>query len=244
MKYLINDVEINYINYGNKKGTNVVLLHGWGQNIEMMKPIGDGLEKDYNIYIIDLPGHGSSLEPKFAWRIIDYVNALNAMFKDLKIKKPVLVGHSFGGEVSLLYSSMYEVEKVVVLDSPFRPIIKKLSLKTKVLKLAKKVPGLNKLEGFAKKHMGSTEYRTATPIMREILVNSVNTDLTDEVKNIKVPTLIIWGTNDDTVPIEDAYDLEKLIDDAGLIPYEGCTHYAYLERLGQTINILKNFIGG
>ena len=29
-----------------------------------------------------------------------------------------------------------------------------------------------------------------------------------------------------------------------LIPYEGCSHYAYLERIGQTINILKNFIGG
>lgn len=244
MKYLVNDVEINYINYGNKSGRDVVLLHGWGQNIEMMKPLGDGISSEYNIYIIDLPGHGNSSEPKFAWRLIDYAEALNKMFKELKIKKPVLVGHSFGGEISLLYSSMYEAEKVVVLDSPFRPIIKKLSLKTKILKTAKKIPVLSKFENFAKKHIGSTEYKMATPIMREILVNSVNTDLTDEVKKIKIPTLIIWGTNDDTVPLEDAYALEKLISDVGVIPYEGCTHYAYLERLGQTINILKSFIGG
>ena len=34
---------------------------------------------------------------------------------------------------------------------------------------------------------------------------------------------------------------EKLIKDSGLVVYEGCTHYAYLERLGQIINVLKSF---
>ena len=244
MKYLYKDMEINYTNYGNEKGKDVVLLHGWGQNIEMMRPVGNGLDKNFNIYIIDLPGHGNSSSLTQPLQIIDFVEILKEMFKDLKIKKPILIGHSFGGEVSLLYSSKYDVEKVIVFDSPFRPIIKKLSLKTKLLKFAKKIPGLNKLENFAKRHMGSEEYRSATPVMRETLVNSVNTDLTEDMKKIKVPTLIIWGTNDDAVPLEDAYDLEKLIKDAGVVEYEGCTHYAYLERLQQTINVLKNFLGG
>ena len=43
---------------------------------------------------------------------------------------------------------------------------------------------------------------------------------------------------------ENAFKLEKLIKDCGLVEYEGCTHYAYLERLGQTINIINSFIGG
>ena len=244
MKYKINDVEINYVNYGNPKGQDVVLLHGWGQNIEMMKPIGDNLDKLYNIYIIDLPGHGLSSEPTYGWQLIDYVEALNRMFRTFKIDKPILVGHSFGGELSLLYASLYEVSKVVVLDSPFRPIVKKLTLKQKMFKTAKKIPLLNKLENFAKKHTGSLEYRNATVIMRQILVNSVNTDITNELKNIKVPVLIIWGDLDDTVPIEEAYELEKRIKDAGVVVYEGCTHYAYLEQLGKTINVLKSFIGG
>ena len=65
-----------------------------------------------------------------------------------------------------------------------------------------------------------------------------------DVKKITSPTLIIWGELDDTVPLEDAYALEKLISDAGVVVYDGCTHYAYLERLNQTINILKSFLGG
>ena len=90
--------------------------------------------------------------------------------------------------------------------------------------------------------MGSTDYRNASPKMREILVKHVNTDISDKVSKIKCPTLLIWGTQDEAVPYEDAQELEKLIKDAGLVTYEGCTHYAYLERLQQTINVLKSFI--
>ena len=106
----------------------------------------------------------------------------------------------------------------------------------------KKVPGLNKLEGFAKKHIGSTDYRNASPLMREILVNTVNLDITEEVKKIKCSTLIIWGTLDDAVPVERAYELEELIQDAGVVVYEGCSHYAYLERIQQTINVVRVFL--
>ncbi len=75
------------------------------------------------------------------------------------------------------------------------------------------------------------------------MVEHVNLDITEEVKKIKCPTLIIWGTLDQEVPIDRAYELEKLIKDASVIPYEGCTHYAYLERLDQTIRVLNSFIG-
>lgn len=108
----------------------------------------------------------------------------------------------------------------------------------------KKVPLVNKLEKFAKKHIGSTDYRNASEMMRKILVETVNLDITDCLDKILVPTLLVWGTNDEAVSIELARKLEKLIKDCGLVEYEGCTHYAYLERLGQTINIINSFIGG
>lgn len=240
----INNVNVNYINYGNEKNDTVVLLHGWGQNIEMMKPIGDNLSKEYNILIIDLPGYGSSDEPDFAWTVYDYVDMLHKLLDKLKIKNPILVGHSFGGKISLLYASMYNVKKLVLFGSPFKKEVQKASLKLKVLKTLKKVPVINKLEGFAKKHIGSTDYRNASPIMREILVGTVNLDIEEDVKKITCSTLIIWGELDEAVPLDRAYDLEKLINDSAVIVYEGCTHYAYLERLGQTVNILRSFLGG
>lgn len=241
--YKTNNVNINYIDYGQEKGEAVILLHGWGQNIQMMSPIGDSLSKDYRVIIVDLPGHGSSTEPTYPWVVEDYVEAIKKLLDELKITNPILIGHSFGGKISLLFASKYKVKKLVLFGSPFKKEIKKLSLKTKILKTAKKIPVVNKLEGFAKKHIGSTDYKNASEIMRKILVNTVNYDIKSEVSKIKCPAIIIWGSLDDQVPIEDAYELEKLIPDSAVIEYEGCTHYAYLENLGQTINVVRSFLG-
>ena len=239
----INGLDINYISYGKKGSKEIVLLHGWGQNIEMMRPVGDNLEKDYHITIIDLPGFGGSEEPKYVWKIFDYVEMLHQLFGELGIKKPILMGHSFGGKISLLYASKYPVEKLVLFASPFRPGLKKIPLKTKILKMLKKLPGMNHIAEKAKKHIGSVDYRNASPLLRAIMVDHVNLDITEEIKKINVPAILIWGDKDLAVPIDEAYILESLLDDAAVILYEGCTHYAYLERLNQTINVLNSFIG-
>lgn len=239
----IKGVHVNSITYGNPQGQDVVLLHGWGQNIDMMKPVGDALQKDYLITIIDLPGHGLSEEPETAWQLDDFVEMLKQLLDELKIKKPILIGHSFGGKISLLYASRYPVEKLVLFGSPFKKAIKKETAKMKLLKSLKKVPILNQFEEYAKKHIGSTDYRNASPVMRKIMVNHVNLDITENVKKITCPTIIIWGTRDEAVPLSDAYELASLLDDAAVIEYEGCTHYAYLEDLGRTVRIIKNFIG-
>ena len=239
----IKDVKVNYIDYGEGKNT-IVLLHGWGQNIEMMKPVGDRFKKNNRIIIVDLPGFGMSDEPNTIWSLNEYVECIKELLESLEINNPILIGHSFGGKISLLYASKYKVDKLVLFGSPFKQEIKKLSLKTKILKFLKKVPIINKLEGFAKKHIGSTDYRKASEVMRKIMVEHVNLDIEEEVKKIKCPTLMVWGTMDQEVPVERAYELEKLIEDAGVVTYEGCSHYAYLERLEQTISVLKSFIGG
>ena len=240
----IKDVNINYIQYGNPKGKDVVLLHGWGQNIEMMNPIGKGLQKDYRITILDLPGFGKSGEPTYGWTIYDYYEMLCEFLKKLKIKNPILVGHSFGGRISIIYSAKEKTEKLVLLSAPYKKSTKKNSIKIKILKFLKKIPLLKNLEDYVKTKVGSRDYRDASPTMRRILVNTVNEDLTEYLKQIDVPTLLIWGDNDTAVKVEDAKEAEDMMKDAGLIIYEGCTHYAYLERIDQTINVLKSFFVG
>ena len=239
----INNSYVNYVRYGKIGEKTIVLLHGWGQNIEMMRPIGEHFVKTNDIIIIDLPGYGESSEPNFAYSVEDYADCIHNLLEELGVKKPILMGHSFGGKISLFYASKYEVEKLVLFASPYCPEKEKISLKVKILKSLKKVPILNKLEGTVKKHIGSTDYRNATVIMREILVKTVNLDITNEVRKIKAPTLLIWGDLDTAVPLKRAYELEKLIKDAGVVVYEGGTHYAYLEFLLPVCKVLKNFLG-
>lgn len=240
----IKGININYVEYGNESGDPIVFLHGWGQNINMMKPLANLLSKEYKIVIVDLPGHGQSDEPPFAWTVFDYSDAIKKLLDELGIKKPNLVGHSFGGKISLAYASNYEVKNLVVLGSPFKAEKNKQSLKIKILKALKKVPILNKFEEFAKKRIGSEDYRNASPIMRQVLVNTVNLDISGNVQKIKCPTLIVWGDLDEAVPVSHAYELEKLITDAGLVVLEGATHYAYLEHVSQVANMIRSLVGG
>ena len=240
MKIKIKDIDINYIQYG--EGKDIVLLHGWGQNIAMMQPLGDKLQKNYRITILDFPGFGESSEPKTELNIYDYNEILEMLLKKLNIVNPIIMGHSFGGRVAIVHSSKNEVEKLVLFGSPCIRKEQKTTIRLKVLRSLKKVPGLNKLENFAKKHIGSRDYKNASEMMRKILVNTINQDLSNEAKLIKCPTLLIWGDTDDEAPLEDAKELETIMKDAGLIVFPNSTHYAYLENLNQVIRILKEFL--
>lgn len=234
---IIKGIRVNYITYG--EGEDVVLLHGWGQNIEMMKPLGNKI-LNKRITIIDLPGFGLTEEPDFAYSVYDYVDLLHELFTSLKIKKPSLVGHSFGGRLSIIYASKYETKNVVLFGSPcVRHEYK--SLKQTILKKLKNIKLLSPLASIMKKYIGSADYKNSSSIMREVLVKTVNEDLSECAKKIKVPTLLIWGDNDEAVPVSDAKLIEDLIEDSALITLHG-THYCYLENLIHVTNILNNFL--
>lgn len=237
------NVNVNYEYINNKSKNTLVFLHGWGQNIQMMLPIANAFTKDNNVLVVDLPGHGKSTEPEYPWELEHFVDMLHELFESLKIKEPILIGHSFGGKLSMIYASKFKVKKLVLLSSPYKGEYKKIPLKVKVLKALAKVPGLKGIANYFKKHMGSTDYKNASPIMRGILVKHVNYNAEDNLKKIDVPTIVIWGTNDTTVKIEQAYEIEKLVKDCAVIPYEGLGHFAYFDNPNQTINIIKSFIG-
>ena len=237
MKKVLKGINVNYVQYGN--GKDVVLLHGWGQNIEMMQFIGDRFSDKYKITILDFPGFGESEEPKEEWTVGDYVDLLHELVLSLEIKNPIIVGHSFGGRVGIKYASKYDVEKLVLMGAPCF-YDQQLDLKTKVLKGLKKLPGMNSFGEFMKKYIGSTDYKNASPMMRKILVNVVREDLSEDAKKIEAPTLLIWGTNDEAAPIEEARRLEKILKDGALIELPG-THYAYIENLDRVVSILDNF---
>lgn len=237
----IGGLKVNYLDYGNKKGQAIVLLHGWGQNIEMMNMLGKPFSKDFRIIVIDFPGFGDSEEPKEVMGVGEYTKLVEDLLLTLNIKNPIIIGHSFGGRVAVKFASRNETSKVVLLSPALRSHDKK-GLKSKILKSLKKVSALKGLEDWAKNHIGSRDYRNASPMMKKVLVKTVNEDLSSDATKIKAPVILIYGDQDLEVPTEDTLLYEKLIPDCGLILYEGCTHYAYLERVNQTINIIDNFI--
>ena len=79
---LIDDIELYYEKYGNK-GKKVLMLHGWGSNIDLFAPVIGFAKKKYHVVAMDMPGFGKSDEPKEPMNVDDYVNFVLDFVKTL-----------------------------------------------------------------------------------------------------------------------------------------------------------------
>lgn len=253
MNINIDDLNINYKLLGENNSNTIVILHGWGASIESFNPVSNYLSKNNKVYVIDLPGFGSSDEPKRDFFIVDYANIINKFLKQLNIENSTLIGHSFGGRVimKLVGDLGYTPKNIILVDSagikPKRKIdyyFKVYSYKTvkMLIKLFNSKDKAEEIISELRKKAGSTDYKTASDIMKKVLINTVNEDLRYCLPNIKVPTLLIWGENDKDTPVKDAKIIEKLIPDSGLIVFKNAGHYSYLDKLNDFLVIVNNFL--
>lgn len=246
MEIEIKNQKINYQITG--KGKSVVILHGWGSSKDVFKSMIEFLSANYQVIALDLPGFGSSEALNIAWTLDDYVACVEEFLTKLNIKKPTLIGHSFGGRISIKMGSSkrYILDKIILIDSAGIGRKTKSNFKIKVLKFLKNTIG-KIMPGLVKKmkdKIGSTDYKNASPIMKETLVNVVREDLTELLPKIDYSTLLIWGENDQDTPIEDAYLMENKIKDSGLVKIEQAGHYSFLDNAYLTHQVIASFLGG
>ena len=252
MNTTINGLNINYIDEGN--GPLLIMLHGWGSNIELFKGVINFAKKKYHVVAMDMPGFGKSDEPAESMNVDDYVDFVLEFMKDFPTERLILLGHSFGGRVIIKLASRetpFEMEKVILVDAagvkPKKTFRQKL--RQRLFKIGKRILSLgfvkklfpNALENL-RKRSGSADYNAASPVMRQTLVRVVNEDLCDLMPNVKCPTLLIWGENDDATPLSDGQTMERLMPESALVPIKNAGHYSFLEQPGLFLRILASFL--
>lgn len=249
----INGYKINYTDEG--QGQPVLLLHGWASSLEVWQNIISNLKQKgtFRIIALDFPGCGKSALPPQSMELSDYTGLVVDFCKTLNIENPILFGHSNGGRIilALIGLNLLKVKKAVIFGgaglkpkSSFQNKAKVFAFKTAKFFLT--LPGIKnhteQLLNKTRSHFGSSDYNNAPEVMRKTLVSLVNTDLRYLLKNICCPTLLIWGSNDTAVPLYLAKIMEKEIPDAGLCVFEGCSHFAFLEKPVDTNLIINSFL--
>lgn len=235
------------------EGAPLVLMHGWGCNASTLASIErTALLTGRKVINVDFPGFGDSPEPPGIWGVDEYANLIEKLIESEGLEGTALLGHSFGGRVGILLASRHpSTEKLILVDaagikpkrsfSYYRKVYTfKLLKKTLQLMLGKK-RAQARIDAIRAKR-GSSDYASASPLMRSILSKVVNEDLTSYLSGIKAPTLLIWGEEDTATPLADAKIMNKRIPDSGLVSFPGCGHYSFLDNPRQFSAVLESFL--
>lgn len=253
MNKFINGLNINYNEKG--EGPLVVLLHGWGSNISLFNSMTEVLCKKYKVVAMDLPGFGSSDEPKEIWDVDRYTDFVIEFVKQYNCDEVIFLGHSFGGRIIIKMFNKsnlpFRITKLILTGSA--GIVPKKTpkqiRKQKIYKMTRKIYQSkfvtklfpDALEKLRKKH-GSADYNAASPIMRQILVKVVNEDLSHIFPKVTPSTLLIWGKNDTATPLSDGKTMEKEMPNSALVVLENSGHYAFLDEMFAFNKILASFM--
>lgn len=251
MQVKINNWNINYEVLG--EGNPVILLHGWLATLETMRPIANDLSRNFKVYLIDVVGFGKSDLPEHPLKSDDFGNFLRDFMEKLKIKSPILIGHSNGGRmiINAVGRGIISAKKVILIDSAGIKPKRGLGYYVKVsfYKVGKfllnLLPNTKRIKVFKEKlrnNVGSSDYKASSNVLKETMKIIVNEDVTDLLPKISVPTLLFWGTLDTATPISDAKKMEKLIPDCGLIEYPGASHFSYLENINNFNAVVNEFL--
>jgi pimeloyl-ACP methyl ester carboxylesterase len=232
----------------------VVLLHGWGASIQSMWPIYQYLAPTHAVYALDFPGFGASEQSPVAWGVGDYLRLLLDWLEALQVSKATFLGHSFGGRVSIMLAATYpeRVKRLILVDSAgIRPKrTARYYMRTYFYKTAKRVialPGIRRWQPQLRKRLlkflGAEDYGNATPgPMQGTFIRVVNEDLRPLLKQIKAPSLLIWGSDDQDTPVSDGKIMEQEIPDAGLVVFQGAGHFSYLDCFPQFCAVISSFL--
>ncbi|MGA7834444.1 MAG: alpha/beta hydrolase [Acidimicrobiales bacterium] len=220
----------------------VIWLHGWARQAQDFAAAANVLaESGIGSVALDLPGFGASPAPEVPGGARHYAELILPAIKEIASSPVVLVGHSFGGTVAVVLAAEHPelFSSVVLTGAPVlrSPSSSRAALSYRTIRWLVRRHLLSKayLERARQKY-GSTDYRRAHGIMRDVLVASVNESYEPEIARLSVPVTFLWGAGDRDVPLVIAQSAAALttgptnlleISDVGhLVPLEAPTELA------------------
>ncbi len=249
MNVVVNGLMTNYHKVGS--GKVVVCLPGWGNTITSFSKLIEELQDNYTVLALDLPGFGGTQEPPTAWGLEDYANFVAAWLDKIGVKNVfAIIGHSYGGATAIygVGKRVLKPKKLILLSSA--GVRNKKSLRRKVIRAAAKTAKIplkllssrqrNKLRRKTYEALGSDMLQL--PHMEQTYKRIIGEDVQAVARSIKVPTLLVYGTKDESTPAEDGRILSTEIAGSKLEVIEGGGHFLHQEESAVVIKLTLDFL--
>jgi pimeloyl-ACP methyl ester carboxylesterase len=242
MPYLqVEGLKIHYLKKG-KGSETILLLHGNVSCTEYWNRFLKMLPARYQAVALDQRGCGKTEHPSSGYSIPQFVEDLHHFTDRLGVPPFHLVGHSMGGQVSMLFTLKHpeKVRTLTLLDSvpadglflneEVRAYFTQVATDPRVLRQAMDmVMPYGYGPAFAKR---ATEIALACApqTMKESLESMNQTRFLSDLSQIAVPTLILHGKDDMVIPLEQMVPTMRAIVHAQVVIYTHCGHSPQVER--------------
>jgi 2-hydroxy-6-oxonona-2,4-dienedioate hydrolase len=257
-KYITaNGNKIRYIEEGDSKNT-IILLHGLGGMAERWLPVVPFLSKKYRVIALDLIGYGQSDKPQVDYTPEFFRDSVLGFLEALSLQKAFMVGTSLGGEiVAECAATQNPLIKKIVMVAPagimknHTPVLDAYTMAAlypnhESVKIAyQMMMGENKeissqsVENFISNMTGPN----SKMVFLSTLLGMKNSPvITEKLKLIKVPTLLIWGNEDKMIPIKYSKGFVNSIPSCDFVVMNGCGHTPYEEKPDEFSKLVLDFL--
>ena len=219
-----------------KKPT-LVFVHGWGTTWESLYPLVSRLKPGYQVFTPNLPYPSDKV-----LTLDDYCQYILDYIKTNKITKPVLIGHSLGGAIAtkIVTDHPTVVSKIVLLSAAsvrqsLPPHLKFFQKFSKILHPFRQTI-LKLLQ------LDASDYIVLkTDIEKQTFRHLIAADQQQNLSQISTPTLILWGDNDKSTPIDDGHIIHQLIPNSTFKSYPS-GHFFYLDYPDKVTQEIISFL--
>ena len=257
------------------KGNPILLIHGGpGLDHSYFLPYLSPLAKWFSLVYLDLPGQGRSPEPASlrGYSIKEAAKSVKELVEKLSFDKVSLLGHSYGGFVSLRFAFDYpELLTTLILVSTagsnrYRYRTIERFYQKAPDEMLREAEAFSEMESFGEEEL-KRSFRTFLPFLfhqppppKELdamterirfspianrffnLFELPSFDFEKELPLINTPTLIISGKHDNNIPLEEGERLYRLMPNAKLVIFEKSAHFPFIEENERFLSEVRGFL--
>lgn len=261
---IVDGVSLHVRDSGPRDVPVLVLLHGLGSSLHTWEPWARALEGSHRVVRFDFPGHGlSGAMPDDDYRDARTHRLLVALLDSLHIGRATLVGNSMGGRIAWSFTAEHpeRVERLVLISpdgfaSPGFAYDKPAEVPAVLGVMRWVLPRFMLRSNLAPAYADASrlsdsvvtryhELMLAPGNRPALLARMQQTMLTDprpRLRRIAVPTLLLWGRQDQMIPVRNAQDYLAAIPQAQLVQLDGLGHLPFEEAPDVALAPLRAFL--
>ena len=263
-------LKVHYTDTGPQDRAALVLVHGFSASLHTWEAWKTALELDYRVITLDLPGHGlTRAEDPSQAKIERFAEVVHEVTQDLGVERFTLAGNSMGGNTAWSYALAYPetLDGLILVaasgwpeeegegdGSPFiftllsNPIARTLLKDLDMTSLTRSgLEGSYTDQSFVtdelvERYVALSRAPGHRATLLAIMAGERVEATAEKLSAISVPTLVMWGTDDNLVPVSGAQKFADAIPGATLAVYEGVGHLPQEENAEQSISDVRAFM--